>query len=92
MVDRVNHVTRKYARFFPAPDGTIIGKNTYGNPSSCMWMMIFFFSPTLEDHLIHLDEMMKMLDDSGETLSLSKSRFVYPSIKALGHHVSRLEL
>ncbi len=51
---------------------------------------IIIFSPTLEDHLDHLNEILIILEKSGVTLSLSKSHFAYPNIKALGHHVSRL--
>ena len=51
---------------------------------------IIIYSPSLKTHLYHLDQVLKLLDESGVTLSLAKCHFAYPSIKALGHHVSRL--
>lgn len=53
---------------------------------------IIIYSPTIDDHLTHVDQILTLLEDSGVTLSLGKCHFAYPSIKALGHHVSRLGL
>ena len=53
---------------------------------------IIVFSRSKEEHLHHLDRILQLLEDSGVTLSIAKCHFGYPSIKALGHHVSRLGL
>ena len=53
---------------------------------------IIIFSRSLEDHLTHLDHALSLLENAGVTLSISKCHFAYPSIQALGHHVSRLGL
>ena len=53
---------------------------------------VIIFSASLEDHVKHLDQVLDLLEKSGVTLSLSKCHFAYPSITALGHHVSRLGL
>lgn len=41
---------------------------------------IIIFSQTLEDHLIHLDRALTLLENVGVTLSISKCHFAYPSI------------
>jgi len=53
---------------------------------------IIIYSQTLEQHVYHLDQVLTLLKNSDVTLALSKCHFVYPSIKALGHHVFRLDL
>jgi hypothetical protein len=53
--------------------------------------IIIFFS-ILEDHLKHLNEILILLKKSNVTLSLFKSHFDYSSIKALRHHVNRLDI
>src|SRR5438034_303188 len=53
---------------------------------------IIVFSRSKEEHLYHLDRILQLLEDSGVTLSIAKCYFGYPSIKALGHHVSQLGL
>ena len=51
---------------------------------------IIIFSRSKEEHLHYLDRILQLLEDSGVTLSIAKCHFDYPSIKALGHHVSWL--
>jgi RNase H-like domain found in reverse transcriptase/Reverse transcriptase (RNA-dependent DNA polymerase)/Integrase zinc binding domain/Chromo (CHRromatin Organisation MOdifier) domain len=51
---------------------------------------IIIFSRTPEEHLRHVDEVLTRLESSGVSLSVKKCHFGYPSIKLLGHHVSRL--
>ena len=51
---------------------------------------IIIYSKSTKQHLIDLDKALTVLEDSGVTLSISKSHFAQPSIKALGHFVSRL--
>ena len=53
---------------------------------------IIVFSKMLDQHLIDLDTCLTLLEQSGVTLALRKCHFGYPSIQALGHHVSRLGL
>lgn len=53
---------------------------------------ILIFSRGLEQHIEHLDKALGLLESSGITLSISKCHFAFPSIQALGHHVSRLGL
>ena len=53
---------------------------------------IIIFSRSKEEHLHHLDRILQLLEDSEVTLSIAKCHFGYPSIKALGHHVSQLGL
>lgn len=53
---------------------------------------IIIYSSSLDQHIQHLDQVLALLEDSGVTLSLNKCHFAYPSIQALGHHVSRLGL
>ena len=45
-----------------------------------------------EDHLHHLDEVLRLLEESGVTLTLKKCHFAYLSIKTLKHYVSKLRL
>ena len=53
---------------------------------------IIIYSSSLDQHIQHLDQVLTLLEDSGVTLALNKCHFAYPSIQALGHHVSRLGL
>ncbi len=53
--------------------------------------IIIFFS-TLEDHLKHLNEILILLKKSNVILFFFKSHFDYSSIKALRHHVNRLNI
>ena len=53
---------------------------------------IIVYSKDTDQHLTHLEEVLSLLQKSGVTLALKKCHFAYPSIKALGHHVSRLGL
>jgi hypothetical protein len=53
--------------------------------------IIIFFS-IFEDHLKHLNEILILLKKSDVILSLFKSHFDYSSIKALRHHVNRLNI
>lgn len=53
---------------------------------------IIIFSRNLDEHLHHLEHVLDILDASGVSLSISKCFFAFPSIQALGHHVSRLGL
>lgn len=53
---------------------------------------IIIFSRNLKDHLVHLSKALTLLEQAGITLSISKCYFAFPSIQALGHHVSRLGL
>jgi hypothetical protein len=53
---------------------------------------IIVFSRSQDEHLQHLTEVLDLLEQSGVTLQISKCHFGYESIKALGHHVSRLGL
>lgn len=53
---------------------------------------ILIFSRTTEEHLGQLDKALGLLASSGITLSLAKCFFAFPSVQALGHHVSRLGL
>ena len=53
---------------------------------------IIVFSKSLEKHLDELERILSLLEASGVTLALSKCHFAYPSVDALGHHVSRLGL
>src|SRR5438876_20039 len=53
---------------------------------------IIIFSRSKKEHLHHLDRILQLLEDLGVTLSIAKCHFSYLSIKALGHHISRLGL
>jgi hypothetical protein len=50
------------------------------------------FSRTPEEHLEHLEIVLRLFQQSGATLALSKCHFAQPGVKALGHFVSRLGL
>ena len=70
---------------------------TIFGPYLWQWVLVYIddiiiFSWTTEDHLAHLDEALRLLEQSGVSLSIAKCHFGYPSITALGHHVSRLGL
>ncbi len=51
---------------------------------------IVIFSKTFEDHLKHIDQVLKAIISSGITLSLPKCHFAYQSLLLLGQKVSRL--
>ena len=53
---------------------------------------IMVYSRTFEDHLKHVDQVLKVITDLGLTLSLPKCHLGYRSIIVLGHKVSRLGL
>lgn len=53
---------------------------------------IIVFSSTIEEHLLHLKEMLTFFEKSDVILSLEKCHFAYFSISALKHHVFRLDL
>ena len=53
---------------------------------------IIVFSRSLGEHLQHLNQVLDLLEASGVTLALAKCHFAYPTLVALGHHVSRLGL
>jgi hypothetical protein len=53
---------------------------------------IIVFSLSLKDHLTHLNDVLTLLKQFDVILSLNKCHFAYSSVKALEHHVSRLEL
>jgi hypothetical protein len=50
------------------------------------------FSLTFEDHLDHLDQVFKAIENSGVTLTTSKCHFGYQSLLLLGKKVSSLGL
>ena len=51
---------------------------------------IVVYSKTLEDHLTHLDEVLKVIIKANITLSPPKCHIGYPSLILLGQRVSRL--
>ncbi len=53
---------------------------------------IVIFSKTFEDHLKHIDSVLKAIGDSGITLSPKKCNLGYHSLRLLGQKVSRLGL
>ena len=53
---------------------------------------IVIFSLTLEDHISHLNQVFKAIEDSGVTLSVTKCHFGYQSLLLLGQMVSWLGL
>ena len=53
---------------------------------------IIVYSKDKNQHLTHLEKVLDLLQKSDVTLTLKKCHFAYPSIKALGHHVSKLGL
>src|SRR6202035_5717894 len=53
---------------------------------------IVIFSLTFEDHLQHIDQVLKAVTKSGVTLAVTKCHFAYQSLLLLGQKVSRLGL
>jgi RNase H-like domain found in reverse transcriptase len=53
---------------------------------------IIIFSLTLENHISHLDQVFKAIEESGVTLSVTKCHFGYQSLLLLGQKMTRLEL
>ena len=53
---------------------------------------IVIFSKTFEEHLVHLDEVFRVIAESGITLSPKKCNLGYHSLQLLGQKVSRLGL
>ncbi|THH30850.1 hypothetical protein EUX98_g3348 [Antrodiella citrinella] len=53
---------------------------------------IVVYSKSYEDHIQHLDQVLKAVEDAGLTLSPPKCHLFYGSILLLGHKVSRLGL
>jgi hypothetical protein len=53
-------------------------------------IIIFFL--TLEDHISHLDQVFRAIEDSRVTLSVTRCHFGYQSLLLLGQKVSRLGL
>ncbi|RDB29278.1 hypothetical protein Hypma_014871 [Hypsizygus marmoreus] len=53
---------------------------------------IVVYSKSYEDHIEHLDKVLKAVEDAGLTLSPKKCHLFYSSILLLGHRVSRLGL
>ena len=49
---------------------------------------IIIFSWNTDNHLVHLDEVLTLLEESGISLAISKCYFAYCSVQMLGHHVS----
>ena len=47
---------------------------------------------TLEDHISHLHQVFKAIEDSGVTLSVTKGHFRYQSLLLLGQKLSQLGL
>src|ERR1700723_1813026 len=53
---------------------------------------IVIFSLIFEDHLQHIDQVLKAVIKSGVTLAVTKCHFAYQSLLLLGQKVSRLGL
>ncbi len=53
---------------------------------------IVVYSKSYEEHIEHLDQVLKAVEENGITLSPSKCHFFYSSILLLGHKVSHLGL
>jgi hypothetical protein len=53
---------------------------------------IVIFSQSFEDHLSHLDQVFKVVAETGITLATTKCHFTYQSLLLLGQKVSRLGL
>lgn len=51
---------------------------------------MIIYSRNLEEHLQYVDRTLAALEQSGISLSLKRCYFAYPSVKLLGHEVSRL--
>ena len=49
---------------------------------------VMVYSHTFEDHLKHVDQVLKVIADSGLTLSPPNCHLSYQSIIVLGHKVS----
>lgn len=48
---------------------------------------VIIYSPTFEQHLIHLDNILNRLDDANFRLNVNKCRIAQTSIDYLGHHI-----
>ena len=53
---------------------------------------IVIFSKSFDDHLNHLDQVFKMVAETGITLATTKCHFIYQSLLLLGQKVSHLGL
>lgn len=53
---------------------------------------IVVFSKSYEEHITHLDKVLRAIEEAGITLSPNKCHLFYPSVLLLGHKVSRLGL
>jgi len=53
---------------------------------------IVVFSKSYEEHIMHLDRILEVIEKAGITLSPNKCHLFYSSILLLGHKVSRLGL
>lgn len=53
---------------------------------------IIVFSRSIDDHLLHLETVFTILENSGCTMSLGKCHFAQAGLEALGHFVSRFGL
>ena len=49
---------------------------------------IAIFSETLEDHIIHIREVLKRLKDSNIKINIDKCNWISTKIKMLGHYIS----
>ena len=63
-------------------------------PAPFLWIFalvyiddIVIFSLTLEEHISHLDQVFKAIEDSGVTLSVTKSHLGYQSLLLLAQKV-----
>jgi transposase InsO family protein len=62
-----------------------------GAPSwSVFFDDIIIFSHTFEEHLVHLEDVLKRLRDANVKAAIEKCRFVFPELGFLGHIVSRV--
>src|SRR6202035_2159345 len=68
-------------------------------PAPFLWIFalvyiddIVIFLLTFEDHLQHIDQVLKAVTKSGVTLAVTKCHFTYQSLLLLGQKVSRLGL
>ena len=53
---------------------------------------IIIYSKTLNEHLKHVDKVLKALRSVGMTIVEEKCHFAYDNIELLGHRVGRLGL
>lgn len=53
---------------------------------------IVVFSKSYEEHIQHLEKVLRAIEEAGITLSPNKCHLFYPSVMLLGHKVSRLGL